>query len=240
MQEHLGRRLGVGKRAVAGSGRDAEEVGQRGEADATEPSLEQPARERGRAERRLRQAPAVHPQQLLLEEALVEAGVVGDEERVAGEVEEAIDHARDGRRLPQLRLAQAGEAGDRRRERDSRVDEGLEGVDGLERAHANGADLADAVARGREPGRLEVEDDELGLVQQRVGSRSGERDGGAGAGDPAVAGGEVGQERAGEAVRDRGRGEERAGRLGRPRAIRAPRACPPAGPARRVRAAPLT
>ena len=52
-------------------------------------------------------------EQLPLEEALVEAGVVRDEQVVAGEGEEAPDDAADRRRSPQLLLAQAGEAGDR-------------------------------------------------------------------------------------------------------------------------------
>ena len=94
MDQHLGRRLGVGQRAVAGLGRDAEEVGERGEADAAEPPFEQAARERGSAERRLGQAPVA---QLPLEKALVEPGVVGHEQLVAREREKAPDDGRDRR-----------------------------------------------------------------------------------------------------------------------------------------------
>ena len=78
VHEHLGRRLRIGEGAMAGSGRDAEEVRERGEADSAKAALEQAAGQRGGAERRLRQAPAVDQEQLPLEEALVEAGVVGD------------------------------------------------------------------------------------------------------------------------------------------------------------------
>ena len=157
--------------------RNAEEVGERGEADAAEPSLEQAPGERRGAERRLGQASSVSQKQLPLDEALVEPGVVRDEQVVAREAEEAPENGRDGRRTPQLLAAQAGEAGDRFRECDARVHERLKGVDELERPDADGADLADAVACGREPGRLQVEDDELGLFQQRVVSllRQGRR-----------------------------------------------------------------
>ncbi len=177
VHEDLGRGLGVGQGTVARPRRDAEEVGERGEADAAEPSLEQAPGERRRAERRLGQASTVSQEQLPLDEALVEAGVVRDEQVVACEAEEAPEDGRDGRRTPQLLAAQAGEAGDRLRERDARVDERLERVDELERPDADGADLADAVACGREPGRLQVEDDELGLFQQagRVVLRQGRR-----------------------------------------------------------------
>ena len=57
VHEHLGRCLGVRQGSVARLRRNAEEVGQRGEADAAEPSFEQTTRERGGAERRLGQAP---------------------------------------------------------------------------------------------------------------------------------------------------------------------------------------
>ena len=82
-------------------------------------------------------------------------------------------------------------------------------------AHAHRADLADPVARGREPGRLEVEDDELGLLEQRVAGLARERDGRAAADDAAVAGGDLVEQRAGEAVGDRRRREERPRRLDR-------------------------
>jgi hypothetical protein len=64
---------------MAGPRRYAEEVSERGEADAAQAALEQPTGERGRAKRRLGQASPVHREQLPLEEALVEARVVRDE-----------------------------------------------------------------------------------------------------------------------------------------------------------------
>ena len=68
-------------------------MGQRGEADAAQAALEQPPGERGRAERRLGKAPLVLREQLLLEEALVEARVVRNEQGVAREGEEALEDA---------------------------------------------------------------------------------------------------------------------------------------------------
>ena len=96
MDEHLGRRLGVGKSTVAGSRGDAEELGERGEANAAQAPVEQAPRERGGAEWRLGQPPAVQPLQLPFQEALVEAGVMGHERSIAREDDEALDDARDG------------------------------------------------------------------------------------------------------------------------------------------------
>ena len=148
VDEHLSRRLCVRKRTVTRLGRHAEEVSERGEADAAKPAFEQAARERGGAERRLGEATAV---QLLLEEALIEPGVVRHEQVVAGEGEEAPDDAADGGCSPQLLLAQAGEAGHVLGEGNPRIDERLEGADRLERANADGSDLADLVRAAESP-----------------------------------------------------------------------------------------
>jgi hypothetical protein len=74
---------------VAGHGRNAEEVGERGKADPPQATLEQAASERGRTERGFREASTVQQDQLPLEEALVEASVVRNEELIARKVEEA-------------------------------------------------------------------------------------------------------------------------------------------------------
>ena len=208
MNQHLGGRLGIRQRAMTGPGGDAEEVRQRGEANAANTALEQATGQRCGAERRFGQAASVDEEQLPLEEALVEARVVRDEQVVAGEVEEAAQDGRDRGRVPQLLLAQAGEAGDRLGQWRPWVDERLERVDQLQRPHAHRPQLADQAARGREPGGLEVEDDELGVLQQRVRPALGERDGGAVAHEPAVAGGGLEEQRTGETGRDRGRREQ--------------------------------
>ena len=154
--------------------------------------------------------------QLLLEEALVEARVVRDEQRVAREREEAAARTVvTGGAVRSSCSPQAGQPGDRLGQRDPGIDERLEGVDELEPPHAHGPDLADAVARRREPGRLEVEDDELGLLERRVGLPSASETRGADADEPAVAGGDA-RRAASRRARPRSRrGEERAGRLDR-------------------------
>ena len=73
--------------------------------------------------------------------------------------------------MTQLLLAQPGQPRDRIREGNARVDERLEGVDYLELADAHSAHFADAVARGRKPRRLEVEDDELRVLERRIRPR---------------------------------------------------------------------
>ena len=136
-----------------------------------------------------------------------------------GEGEEAAHDGGGRRGRAQLRLAQAGQPRDRLGQRHARVDERLEGVDELEPAHAYRAQLADPVARRREAGRLEVEDDELGLLQRRVDAAVRERDAAADAGHAAVAGGQLAEQRARQPGRDRRRREERPGGLdGRQRA----------------------
>ena len=111
--------------------------------------------------------------QLPLEEALIEASVVGNQERIARKAEEAAKNAGDGSRALQLLLAQSCKAGHRFWERNPRIHKRLKGVDELERPHPNRPELADLASRSREPGGLEVKDDELGLLEQRVGSSSG-------------------------------------------------------------------
>ena len=77
---------------------EAEEVRQRRQPDALLPSLEEPPREPDRVDDRRRHPPAGQPFDLAVEEPHVEAGVVGDEHGVAGELEEAADGELDGRR----------------------------------------------------------------------------------------------------------------------------------------------
>ena len=161
----------------------------------------------------------MNAQELPFEETLVETRVVGDQEIVAREVEEAAENGGDRGRVPKLLLAQPRQPRDRLGERDPRIDERLVRVDQLQRPHADCAELADLVACCGQPGRLEVEDDELGVLQQRIGPAFGQRDRGAVADEPAVAGCRIAEQRAGEAVRDRRGGKERASRLnGRERA----------------------
>ncbi len=152
---------------------------------------------------------------MLLEEALVEARVVRDEQRVAGEGEELPHDGRGRRRRTQLLLPQAGEPSDRLGQRHARIDERLERLDGLEAPHADSAELADPVASGREAGRLQVEDDELRLFEQGVGLLPGQRDAAAETGDPAVPRSQLPEQRVGEPFGDRRRREERPGRLDR-------------------------
>ena len=132
---------------MTGCALDPEEVGQRGQPDPAQATFEQAPGERGRAERRLGQAPPVQDLQLPLQEALVEAGVVGDEQGIAREGEEAIDDARHRRCTPELLLAQPGQAGYGLGKGYSRINERLKGVDELERPHTHGAELADPAPR---------------------------------------------------------------------------------------------
>ena len=92
------RRECVGQRAVAGLGRGAVEVRERGEADAADAAVQKPARERGRVECGRTQPPSRQPFELPVEERDVEARVVRDERRVTREGEEGADRRADSGR----------------------------------------------------------------------------------------------------------------------------------------------
>ena len=93
-------------------------------------------------------------------------------------------------------------------EGDAGADEGLERLPELERSYADGADLADARRACREAGRLQVEDDELGLLEQRIVRRGDERDRRAVPREPPVPLDQVADERPREPVRCRAQREE--------------------------------
>ena len=162
----------VRKRTVAWIGRRAEEVRELREREALASPMQEPPGEPDGVDHGRGDAPAGEPLDGVVEEAHVEAGVVRGERCVAREREEAANGELLTRRAAQLGVAQAGQPGDRLRQRDSGVDQRLERLGDLERLHAHRADLAHAIARGREPGRLEVEDDELGVLDQRVRLRA--------------------------------------------------------------------
>ena len=90
-EQDLRRRLGVRQSAVTGPRAGAEEVRERGKADAAEPAGEQAAGEPDCVDDRRRDPPTRQPLHLAVEEADVEAGVVGDEDSVTREIEEAAN-----------------------------------------------------------------------------------------------------------------------------------------------------
>ena len=69
-------------------------------------------------------------------------------ERIARKAEEAAKNAGDGSRALQLLLAQSCKAGYRLWERNPRIHKRLKGVDGFERPHPNGPELADLASLG--------------------------------------------------------------------------------------------
>ena len=136
---------------MARIGRSAEEVRQLREREALASPPEQPPGEPDRVDHGSRDAPSRQPLHRLVEEADVEPGVVSRERRVGCEREEAPHGELLARRAAEVGVTETGEPSDRRRQRDPRIDERLERVNDLERADADGADLAHAVARCRSP-----------------------------------------------------------------------------------------
>ena len=65
-----------------------------------------------------------------------------------------------------MRVGDAGQDGDLRRDRLARVDQGRELAEHLAAAHLDRADLGDRLRRGRAAGGLQVDDDEGDLAQR--------------------------------------------------------------------------
>ena len=210
--EDLGRRLRVGQRAVTGSGRDPEKMNERGEADPPHAAGEQAACEGCRTQRRLRQPAALSPAQLALEETLVEARIVRDEGRVAGEGRKPVDNRSDGRSAPQVPLLQPGQASHPLGEGNTRIDQRLKAVDELERTYPDRTQFADPAGLLRKARRLQVEDHELGLLQQWIRCAC-ERDRRRRAHDPAVTGAHLAEERGGKPGRYRAAREQQPRRF---------------------------
>ena len=198
-EQDLRRRLGVRQCAVAGPRAGAEEVRERGEADAAQATGEQAAGEPDGVDDRRRDPPSRQPLHLAVEEADVEAGVVGDEDGIAREIEEAANRELHRRCAAQRRRVDPGQRRDRRGQGSPRIDERLEPLGEVEAVDPNGADLADRGGAGREAGRLEVDDDVRRRLERDPGARRlGEPDARSAPGEPGVADDDVVEQRAGE------------------------------------------
>jgi hypothetical protein len=167
-EQDLRRCLRVGERAMARLDRGPEEVGERGEPDASHPAAQEAAGKPHGVDDWRRDPPSGQTFDLPVEEGEVEAGVVGNEHRVARERNEPAHRRLRSRRADQDVRRDAGELRDGRRQRHTRVDQGLERVPELQLGDTLGSDLADPILSGGEPGRLEVEDDERGALEQDV------------------------------------------------------------------------
>ena len=192
--------------------RRSEEVRERGEPRPLHASGQKRARKCQRVEHGSGQPSPGHPVQIAVEERAVEPRVVRDEHRLPREGHEAADSRGGGGRSPQVRLADAGQRGDLGGKLGARVDERLERAGLLETADPDGADLTDTRAAA-EPGRLEVEDDIVGVLQQRIDLGARKPDRRTDPAHPGIAGDEVVEERAREPLRDGAEGKERARRV---------------------------
>ena len=175
-EQQLGGRAGVRQRSVARPLGRVEKPRELTEAEARHAPGEQRPREPHGVDDRRADARAREPLGLAVEEREVEARVVRDEDRVAGEGEEAPHGLGRPRRAAQLLVPEAGHRARSGADRKSWIDEGLElGLD-LEAAEAHRPDLADPGLPGPQPGRLEVDDDvRRVLEQERRAGRLGER-----------------------------------------------------------------
>ena len=196
-EQDLRGRPGVRQRAMTRLGGDAEELGERREPDAPRALAEHPPREPHRVDDGGCNPASRQELDLAIEEREVEARVVRDDRRVAGELEQTADRELRPRCPAKGRGVDPGQRRDGGRQRRARVDERLERVLELELTHALRADLADPRRSRREPRRLEIDDDEVRVLEEDVlaGWRR-EPDGGAAPGEPGVALDDVVEERA--------------------------------------------
>jgi hypothetical protein len=126
-----------------------------------------------------------------VEEAEIEAGVVGHEHAAGREIDEARQHCVDARLLGEHRVGDAGQSGDERRQPPAGVHELREAIDHSPAGDLQRADLDDAVpARRRAARRLQVDDHPRRRVERLRQRRVRRR-------DPAI-----------------GRGAEREARIG--------------------------
>ena len=103
-----------------------------------------------------------------LEEGDVERRVVGHQDAAAGELEEGRQHRLERGSAGHHDVGDAGQHRDERRDRRSRVDQGLELPEHLAAAYLDRPDLGDpGVGRGA-AGGLQVDDDERDLEQRRA------------------------------------------------------------------------
>ena len=115
-EQHLGRGLSVGERAVAGTHGDVEALGDAREIEAREPPGQQAPRKRHRVEHAHADARAVEAHEGAIEHADVEGRVVRDEDAVARQREQLGDApgaagpapARSRSRMPVSRLMRGG------------------------------------------------------------------------------------------------------------------------------------
>jgi hypothetical protein len=200
-----------------------EEVGERGEARAGHASREQTTGEADRVDDGDGQPPSRELLDLPVEEAEVEAGIVRDEHRVAGVLEEPAYGCGRSRCAGEVGVDDPGERGDERREPRPGIDERLERASKSEAVDANRPDLANPGLPRAEPGRLQVDDHKGGRFERELLPRfAREPDAGAAPGQPGVPGDDILEEAPREAGGRLPQGEEMArGLLGgdRPAAL---------------------
>ena len=148
--------------------RGVEEPRELSEAEAGDAAGEERARETHGVDDRRADAGTGQELGLAVEEGQVEARVVRDEHRIAGESEEAPDGVGGAGCAAQVLVAEAGDRARSGCDRHSRIDERLElGVD-LEPAEAHRSDLADPRLAGPQPRRLEVDDDVRRVLEEEL------------------------------------------------------------------------
>src|SRR5439155_23296389 len=196
------------------SGLRAEELREHGGPGAGRPPGEQAAREPDRVDDRPGQSGSRETLGLAVEEREVEAGVVSHEDGIAGELEKAPDGDARMSLAAQLRIVETGESADRGRERYAGIDEQLEILLKLEPAHSHRADLADMGAARPQAGRLQIDDDEGGILELDIGAgRVSQPNRVTAPGEPGILADHLVQQAAGKAHGCVADGEEPPGRL---------------------------
>ncbi len=165
--EEIGRGQGVVEGAVIGLMRKSESVGEGPEFAVGYLVADEPTREWDGVDHDVGERITIGADQVGVQETDIEAGVVGDDDRVADEVKERWQNRFDRRRRKHHRLGDAREDRDERGDRATRVHERLEGAEAFAAAVLHGTDLGDPIGFGVASSRLEVEDAERDVGEWR-------------------------------------------------------------------------
>ncbi len=166
--QDLGARLRVVQGSMARPHRRAEILGERVEADVRDLRPDDAPRESRGAHRGRGEGLILEPGQRGVHEGEVEPGVVGDEDPAPQVLDELGEDRFDRRHSRDGHVVDAGEVGDRGRDRAAGIDQRVEDADPLAAAIGDRPHLRDRGLGGGASGGLEVDDAERHVVQRHA------------------------------------------------------------------------
>ncbi len=164
--EDLGGGARVVERAMRGAHRRPEVLGEGPQLHVGHVGPHDPPSEPGRAHGGIGQRRVAEVEERGVQEPDVVARVVRNEDRAAEELEQARHHRSDRRSVGDVAIGDARQVRDEARDRRPRIDQRVERSDPLAVSQLDRPDLGDGPVGRRPPGRLEIEDAEVDLVER--------------------------------------------------------------------------